>query len=910
MPLLLKSPGSLPPLVRLALAVGGIAGTETGVMLALNRLLPEETTPLWLQVAADTLALTAVSLPLLWWLFLRPLRFRAQAALAQNNALLERIFDSIHSLVAYMDRDFNFIRVNAAYAQADGQTPGFFVGRNHFALYPNAENEAIFRRAVETGEPYEAHARAFTYAGHPERGVSYWDLRLTPVKDAAGRVESLLLTLLDVTQRERAEQERLRAINRFRLLFEHAGDAIFIHEPDGRFIEVNQVACARLGYTRDELLSMGPRQIDSPEFAARVGERVAQLRRDGAIVFESAHLRRDGGVMPVEISSRLIDDDGRPLVMSVARDITERKRMEAALHESEENARALLNAIDESAMLLSTDGMVLAINETGAKRLQQRPEAIVGRRLQDFLPTEVAASRLGHLEAAARTGLPLHFEDSRAGRLYNISLNPIHGPAGTVCVVAAYAQDITETHRLQGIERLLREADEHILRGTPPAQLMTFVCDQVVRLFDLRVAWFGRKEADGAVTLVAGAGPATAFREEVMRIGVRWDDSAAGRGPTGTAIRLGKMHLASVFGDDFAPWQEAARQHGLVCACALPLVMRGEIYGAFTLYSNRPEVFHDAQLLHAVENIAARVSVALEASLEHEQLRLLSTALGTAANAVFITDRNGTIQWVNAAFTRLSGYSADEILGRTPRLLKSGVHDAAYYKVLWTTITAGQTWTSQTTERRKDGSEYTVRQTITPVRGQAGEISHFISMHEDISEALEAQAHIERLAHFDTLTGLPNRSLFFDRLGQAINLARRTNEHVALFFLDLDHFKPVNDSHGHAVGDGLLKAVAERLKNSVRESDTVARIAGDEFTVILPRIESRERTALVAEKIIKAIGEPFLIEGHAIQIGASIGIALYPDDARDEQGLIRLADDAMYAAKHQSRNTYRFYSPA
>lgn len=302
--------------------------------------------------------------------------------------------------------------------------------------------------------------------------------------------------------------------------------------------------------------------------------------------------------------------------------------------------------------------------------------------------------------------------------------------------------------------------------------------------------------------------------------------------------------------------------------------------------------------------------MALEASFEHEQLRLLSTALATANNAVFITDREGRIQWVNKAFSQLSGYAPEEILGQTPRLLKSGVHDAAYYERLWQTILAGEPFTSQTTERRKDGSLYTVRQVITPVRDSQGRVSHFISMHEDISEALAAQARIEHMAHFDALTGLPNRSLFFDRLAQALAMSRRSGDRVALFFLDLDRFKPVNDTYGHGVGDALLRAVAERLSGCVRESDTVARIAGDEFTIILPRIPGREDAARVAEKIIRVIGEPFEVEGHRIQIGVSIGIAFFPDDAEDPEALIRRADNAMYAAKAASRNTYRFHAGA
>lgn len=775
---------SCPPLLRLLLAVALLALAETGIMFVLHRVLPEDTTPLWLHTAADVLALTALAVPLLWWLFVRPAQKAAQAVLAENQALLERVFAALPNPVAYMDREFRFLRVNDAYARADGKEPAFFVGKNHFELYPDAENEALFRRVVESGEPWEERARPFVYPRNPERGVTYWDVRLEPLKDAQGRVEALLLTLDDVTAHE---------------------------------------------------------------------------------------------------------------------------RLQAALRESEENAHALLDAIGESALLLSPDGRVLAINQTGAARLGQAPNAIVGRPIWDFLPPEVAAARFERFTDTVRTGLPVVFEDSRGGRHYRVTLNPIAGPKG-VRLVAAYAQDITESRRVQAMERLLREADEHILRGTPPESTMGFLCEQVAHEFGLALVWFGRREKDGTVRLVAAAGPATAFRDEVMAIGVRWDDAVTGRGPTGSAIRLGRMQITRVDAPDFGPWQAAARRQGLASACSLPLVIRGEIWGAFTVYAREPGTLEDAQLLRTLELIAARAAVALEASFEHEQLRLLSAALASAANAVFITDREGRIQWVNEAFSRLSGYSAQEVLGATPRVLKSGVHDHAYYEKLWSTIQAGEVFTSQTTERRKDGSLYTVRQIITPIRDSTGEITHFIATHEDISDALAAQQRIAHLAHFDAVTGLPNRTLFFDRLAQALAASRRQGDKVALLFLDLDRFKPVNDTYGHAVGDLLLKAVAERLSRCVRETDTVARIAGDEFTIILPGIHDREDVARIGDKILQTMNEPFQVQGHTLTIGVSIGIAVFPDDAPDAEGLLRCADDAMYAAKAAGRATYRFHA--
>lgn len=1022
----------LSPFALFVAALAIVAVAETGIMLALHRFLPEETTQLWVHVVLDTSALVLICLPLLWRFFLRPLQHAyesesiraqaimdtagegivttdergivlsfnraaetifgyraeeiigqsigllmpapqraahdghihaylkgegakvigrkrmmtgqrkdgapfpleiavseiriggkcmftgvihdvsgykaAEAALAQSNELLERIFGNIHSMIAYLDRDFNFIRVNRAYAAADGREPDFFPGKNHFALYPNAENEAIFRRVVETGEPYLAHARPFEYPAQPARDVSYWDWGLYPVRGADGRVEALLLNLEDVTQREQAEAERLRAVARFHTLFDSATDAIFICNREGRFLEVNQVACERLGYTREELLKLTPRDIDTREFSDQVKQRIAEIEQRGELVFESAHATRDGRVIPVEISSRLIEYQGQAAILSTARDITARKAMAAALQESQEGQQALLNATTESAMLVATNGDILSINQPAAAHFKQAPEQLAGKNLFDLWPAEVAQRRRELMVQAVRYGGAVQFQDQCLGRIMEVALYPVRGAGGAVERIAIYSSDVTDQHRLLGIETLLHEVDERTLAGAPLAELATFICARVADLFGLSLAWIGEKAPDGAVSHIAGAGPATAYEEEIRHIGVRWDDTATGRGPTGSAIRLGKTQAMKVTDAAFGPWRETAQRHGLAAICAIPLIVRGNIYGAATLYSGSSETFRDPTLLHQLENIAARISVALETQLDQNRLRLLSAALATASNAVFITGRDGRIEWVNEAFSRLSGYTASEVIGQTPRFLKSGEHGAGYYRELWETILAGRTWRSQTTEKRKDGALYTVRQAITPIENEAGVITHFISMHEDITEQLAAQAHIQRLAHYDALTGLPNRSLFFERLSQAITLSKRSSEHIALLFLDLDRFKPVNDTYGHAVGDLLLKAVAERMLACVRESDTVARIAGDEFTIILHQIAERASAASVAEKIIKAISEPFLLDQHRIQIGVSIGIALYPGDSQNEQELVKLADAAMYEAKNQSRNTYRFHS--
>jgi diguanylate cyclase (GGDEF)-like protein/PAS domain S-box-containing protein len=593
-------------------------------------------------------------------------RYRTTAhELRLTNQLMERIFSNIHVLVAYLDADFNFIRVNENYAAADGQRPpDFFVGKNHFALYPDKENEAVFRRVLESGEPYVAHAKPFEYPDQPERGVTYWDWNLTPVNGEGGKVEGLLLTLADVTER-------------------------------------------------------------------------VQLR---------------------------------------------------------------------------------------------------------------------------------------------------------------------------ALDTLFNEIDQQVLRGLPLPGLLEFICVEVARLLEYPLVWIGRKEAGGEISIAACAGPAESYRVELEKGGVRWDDTPQGHGPTGLTIRLGQAQVFSCSDAALKPWWcEAAERSGLKAVTGIPLIIRGEVYGAFTLYSYHEHGFNDTATVQRLGMIAGRICVALEKAMDQQQLRLLGTALASAGNGVFITDRRGRIQWLNQSFTRLTGYSAQDAMGETPRIIKSGKQGADYYHKLWQTITQGEVWSSETIEKHKDGSEFTVQQTITPIRDTGGEVTHFISILEDITAQKATEAHMQHMAHYDALTDLPNRALFYDRLQQVLAQARRGHYPAALMFLDLDRFKTVNDTLGHHIGDLLLQETAKRIRACVRESDTVARLGGDEFTVLLPQVTGRESAAVVASKILAVFAEPFMLDGHELRTSTSIGISLYPQDTIDCDKLVKFADSAMYEAKQRGRGYYYFF---
>jgi diguanylate cyclase (GGDEF)-like protein/PAS domain S-box-containing protein len=292
------------------------------------------------------------------------------------------------------------------------------------------------------------------------------------------------------------------------------------------------------------------------------------------------------------------------------------------------------------------------------------------------------------------------------------------------------------------------------------------------------------------------------------------------------------------------------------------------------------------------------------------RLRLFEVAMNAAANGIFITDTRAHVQWANPAFSQLTGFSLDEVMGRNPmELMKSGKQDDAFYHNMWKTILSGKAWHSEIVNRRKDGSLYDENLIITPVTGADGTVSNFVAIMQDITERKRAEEQVHHMAHHDTLTGLPNRMLFSDRLQQAFSIARRKNSCMALMFIDLDKFKPINDNFGHQVGDLLLKEVAKRMQDCVRESDTVARIGGDEFIVLLPVIEAVQDALLVAEKIRRSLNQPFVLAGQSLNISSSTGIAVYPDHGKDETQLMKNADTAMYCAKEGGRNSVKQYQP-
>lgn len=305
-------------------------------------------------------------------------------------------------------------------------------------------------------------------------------------------------------------------------------------------------------------------------------------------------------------------------------------------------------------------------------------------------------------------------------------------------------------------------------------------------------------------------------------------------------------------------------------------------------------------LILIAENITER-------RLAEERLHLTSCVFESTDLAMIVTNARGTILSANQAFCRLTGYSVEEAVGGNPRMLQSGRHDANFYGAMWQTILDTGKWSGEIWDRRKDGSVYPKFLSINALRNEAGVLTHYSGVFYDISERKAIEEKLDHLAHFDALTELPNRLFLLDKLRQACHATASGRQSFAVLFLDLDHFKQVNDTLGHDAGDDLLRKTAQRLREAIRSHDVAARIGGDEFTVLLNDIKDEENAARVAQKIIDAFCTPLVIGGEQLLVTTSIGIALCPEHAGDPETLLRLADQAMYCAKAAGRNSYRFH---
>ena len=469
--------------------------------------------------------------------------------------------------------------------------------------------------------------------------------------------------------------------------------------------------------------------------------------------------------------------------------------------------------------------------------------------------------------------------------------------------------------RLNNFYACLSKINHAIVQIDNEADLFAAVCNIAANLQDVELTWIGKPDACSQLFVaVAVAGDCQDFLSNLV---VSVDpDIPEGQGPSGLAFRENRIVTVNDFQADpiTQHWRDHAEKHFVFGAnCAIPVAQNQKPYVILNVYSNQKDFFNE-DVLNLMEELRLDLSFALD-SYAHEAARraaeatleLTAKVFSQSREAIVITDKNNNVVSVNRTYTEITGYNEQDIFGKNPRFLASGLHDEDFYRAMWKTLLEDNFWQGELWNRNKNGTVYPEWLTISVVRDEADEIINYIAIFTDITQFKEKEQQIEHLAHYDSLTNLPNRRLLKSRTDHELLAAKRHKKAFTLLFIDLDHFKNINDSLGHSIGDEVLIEVARRLLTCVRKEDTVARFGGDEFNILLPDCNVNGAT-IVAYKIIASLAEPILYQNYQLYITTSIGISLYPDNGDTYETLFKHADIALYQAKTHGRNQCQFFT--
>ncbi len=538
------------------------------------------------------------------------------------------------------------------------------------------------------------------------------------------------------------------------------------------------------------------------------------------------------------------------------------------LKQSDLKMRAILDATQESIFLLDRSGTLLVINITAAQRFGKNSDELIGQSIFDFIPSDVAQRRRGQIEEVFRTGKSIGFEDNWNGLYYSFHCYPVYNEDGAMESLAAFGKDITE-QKLIGAALL--ESEKFLKESQKIAGLGSYILD-----------------------LSTGAWTSSEVLDQLFGIDKTYERSIVG-------------------------WEALVHPDERI---KMEQYLKNEVLAKGQLFDQEYRIIRqDDQSIHWVHGLGklefdskgsplkmiGTVQDISEQKLSSDLLLKLSLAVEQSPNSIVITDLDGKIEYVNSMFTAITGYSIDEALGQNPRILKSDETPQSTYDDMWEHLIRGDKWHGELINRRKDKSIYVESVTISPVKQSDGKITNYMAIKEDITDKKRAESYIENLAHFDQLTGLPNRVMLNDRVKYFLNRAQRNNEPLTVMFLDLDNFKNINDTLGHTIGDHLLIEIAKRIKATIRDEDTVSRLGGDEFIMLFPNTDSNA-AMYIATKLITEISKASIIAHNELTITPSIGIAIYPNDGEDFETLLRNADTAMYRVKNSSRNGFHFFT--
>ncbi|MDD2660917.1 MAG: EAL domain-containing protein [Methylococcales bacterium] len=773
----------------------------------------------------------------------------------------------------------------------------------------------------ESKTNYDVEYRLITTNGSMRWMRSAWQIEYDP----AGKPSILRGIVQDVTGRKLSEQKNQQLAN----ILEHSINEIYIiNNKTLHFEHVNQGGINNLGYSLDELKNMTMRDIkpvfDSLFFNELIGQLLNGVK--DRVIYETTFQRKNGTCYPVEICLQFFRNDPLYLV-AICLDISERKAMERSLVDKHNLLLDMINNIPDYIFYKNTESEYLLCNKPVANYFNRPLEKIIGHNDFDLIdPATAQCFRQHDVSAMAQDKVCINEElitlpDGKEVLLETLK-TPLKDNDGNVLGLIGIGRDITQRKMheekiniLSNFYAILSKINHAIVQINNEKDLFSTVCAITANLQQVNMVWIGQPDAlSGLFVPVAVEGKS---KDYVTGLVVSADpDLPEGQGPTGIAYREKQIVTVNDFQADHStsPWHDNTERHfDWGSSCAIPVLRNQEPYAVLNVYSNKKDFF-DADVLKLMAELSIDLSFALdfyahETARRHaeEKLELSAKVFSQSKEAIMITDKNNHIISVNRAFTTVTGYEEPEVLGENPKMLASGLHDKEFFRIIWETLLVDNFWQGELYNRRKDGTIYPEWLSISVARDENGNIVHHIAIFTDVTEHKAIEQQLEHLAHYDSLTNLPNRLLLKSRVDYELIVSERHKTSFALLFIDLDHFKNINDSLGHTIGDQVLVEVGRRLLACVRDSDTVARLGGDEFNILLPNCNGIS-AAIVANKIIDSLTESILYQSYRLHITPSIGISLYPDNGDSYENLSKNADTALYQAKKLGRNQFQFFT--
>jgi diguanylate cyclase (GGDEF)-like protein/PAS domain S-box-containing protein len=612
------------------------------------------------------------------------------------------------------------------------------------------------------------------------------------------------------------------------------------------------------------------------------------------------------------------------LLTLMARAHKQREQATNALRTREAQLRAFAEVLPDLAFRMDAQGRYLDIYGSNIPLLGRPAEALIGLSLQGFFPADMAARFMGVLNQALQTrqtqSMTFSVPINRERRHFDSRCAPVGDTDEVVWMIWDITSRRQTEHRLRRKTRMydfLSHVNHAIVRSQDDQTLLDKVCEVAIDHGQFRKAWVALFDKPGSPHLhcVAHAGDAAPAPRELsfnllaQELADATLDAALRNGRTYRTRDLSQSAMRPA-------WADEAIVAGLPGCVILPLHRGQLLVGHLILLGKRVDD-QDADELSLFEDLSSDLSFALNnlhrESLRDEaeqRIRLHAAALESTQDGMMVFNRHRVLVSINPAFTVLTGYDEDEVVGRSPEFLLPERPDETLADMRGEMISSGY-WQGEVWFRRKTGELFMTKLSVSAVKSIEGRPTHFVGMFTDITQLKQTEERLAKMAHFDTLTELPNRLMIHQRLAHAVNLAQRHHTLVGVVFIDLDNFKTVNDGLGHAAGDSLLRQVAQRLRQRVRQEDTLGRLGGDEFILVLEHLRHPQQAAHVSTAILETLNQPFTLDGgQQVYVRASIGISLFPADGQDASELVRNADAAMYESKRRGRNSFSFYTEA